>query len=76
MGKKANTRAPLWLRLRNAVVAAAGLGSAAALVWLGFPLLGLLPLAVVAVVAAVLFSSRDEPSQRLLELIRAFWRDR
>ena len=37
---------------------------------------GMLLLAMLAFAWAVVFSSRDEPSQRLLELIRAFWRDR
>jgi hypothetical protein len=47
------------------------LGPAAAAVLGG----GLL-LAVVAFAWAVVFSVRDEPFQRLLALVKAFWRDR
>ena len=36
----------------------------------------LLLLALLGLAGAVVFSDREEPSQRLLELIRAVWRDR
>lgn len=35
---------------------------------------GLVFLALVVLTSAVVFSPRDEPSQRLLELIKALWR--
>lgn len=35
---------------------------------------GVVLLAVLGVTSAAVFSSRPEPSQRLLELIRALWR--
>lgn len=60
---------PLWTRVRTSVVAILGSGG---LVWLGltsFPMIGLVSIAVLIVVAAVLFSRRDEPSQRLERLI-------
>lgn len=60
---------PLWTRVRASVVAILGSGG---LVWLGltsFPTIGLVSIAVLIVVAAVLFSRRDEPSQRLERLI-------
>lgn len=34
---------------------------------------GLVLLALLGLTSAVVFSSRDEPSQRLLKLIKAFW---
>jgi len=38
------------------------------------PALGLLPFAVLATIVAVLFSHRNEPSERLLRLIKALRR--
>jgi hypothetical protein len=77
MEDKASDGVPPWHRFRGPLLKAFGLGGTSALVWLGlsgFSVLGLVPLAVVAVVAAVLFSSRDEPSKRLERLIKALWR--
>jgi len=50
-----------------------GLGGAGVIAWLGltgFSPLSLVPLTIVGLVGAVLFSSRDEPSQRLERLIK------
>lgn len=79
MEKNAVGTTPLRSRLRTSMVAVTGLGGAGGLVWLGltgFPLIGLVPLVALSIVAAVLFSRRDEPSKRLERLIKALWRDR
>lgn len=79
MRNKVKDRASLWPRIRTFVVGAAYLCGVYGFVWLGpkgASTLGVVLLAIVVVVAAVLFSPRDEPSQRLLELIKALWRDR
>lgn len=79
MEKKAKVTTPLWSRLRTPMMATAGLGGAGGLLWLGltgFPVVGLVPLVALIIVAAVLFSKRDEPSKRLERLIRALRRDR
>ncbi len=71
--------APLWLRVRTPLVVAVGCGGVGGLAWVSsvsVPLLGVVPLAIVAVVAAALFSSRDEPSRRLERLVKLFRRDR
>ena len=69
------------LRRQVRVVLAAGisgLGGAGMLLLgpAGAVLGALLLLAVVGLAGAVVFSRRDEPIQRVLELIKALWRDR
>jgi hypothetical protein len=79
MGNKSGDRAPLWRRLRTPVLSVVGLGSAGVVAWLGlagFSPLSLVPITIVGLVGAVLFSSRDEPSQRLERLIKLIRRAR
>ena len=73
MGNKSGDRTPLWPWLRAPVLGVMGLGGAGVIAWLGltgFSPLSLVPLTIVGLVGAVLFSSRDEPSQRLERLIK------
>jgi hypothetical protein len=69
------------LRRQFRVVLAAGISGlgGAGMVMLGpagLILGALFLLAVIVFAGAVVFSRRDEPIQRVLELIKALWRDR
>lgn len=79
MKKDVEGTTPPRSRLRTLMLAVAGLGCPVGLVWLGFtgfPLISLVPLVALSIVAAALFSRREEPSKRLEQLIKALWRDR
>lgn len=72
MQKKEMLRRKFRVLLATGASGSAGmvlLGATTAVVIIGLVLLGLLIL-----MSAVVFSSRDEPSKRLLKLIKALWR--
>lgn len=77
MGKNVSNKGSMWPRIRAPLLTSASTAGVSVFVWLGFspvPFIGLVPLAIVLVLAAVLFSPRDEPSRRLERLIKLFRR--